>query len=95
MPLSEYIGLLKARGTMVQLGAPGTPVSLNLYSLLLGAKTLAGSLVGSPSEVREMLQFAVDKDVKPWVETRPMAEANQAMVDMEANKARFRYVLTN
>lgn len=95
MPLSEYISLLKPRGTLVQLGAPGTAVPLNLFSLLLGAKNLVGSLVGSPSEVREMLQFAADKKIKPWVETRPMAEANQAMVDMEANKARFRYVLTN
>ena len=53
------------------------------------------SLVGSPEQIREVLQFAVDKQVKPWVETRPTTEANQTFLDMEANKARFRYVLTN
>jgi D-arabinose 1-dehydrogenase-like Zn-dependent alcohol dehydrogenase len=42
-----------------------------------------------------MLQLVADKKVKPWVETRPMSEANQAIVDFEAGKPRFRYVLVN
>lgn len=42
-----------------------------------------------------MFQLAVDKKIKPWVEKRPMKDANQAIVDMEAGKARFRYVLQN
>lgn len=42
-----------------------------------------------------MLDLAVEKGVKPWVQTRPMAEANQAVQDMIAGKARYRYVLVN
>lgn len=42
-----------------------------------------------------MLQLAVDKDVKPWVEMRPMSEANQVVQDMDAGNARYRYVLVN
>lgn len=42
-----------------------------------------------------MLQLAVDKNVKPWIQKRSMKEANQAVVDMEAGKARYRYVLEN
>ena len=42
-----------------------------------------------------MLQLAVDKNIKPWVETRPMKDANQAIVDFEAGKPRYRYVLVN
>lgn len=42
-----------------------------------------------------MLKLAVDKKVKPWVEQRPMKEANQAIVDMKDGKARYRYVLVN
>ncbi len=33
--------------------------------------------------------------VKPWVEKRPMSDANQAIIDFEAGKPRFRYVLVN
>lgn len=42
-----------------------------------------------------MLQFCVDKDIHPWVELRPMKEANQAILDLSAGKPRFRYVLVN
>ena len=54
-----------------------------------------GSMIGSPGEIREMLQLAAEKNVKPWVEERPMKDANQAMIDMEKGKARYRYVLVN
>lgn len=42
-----------------------------------------------------MLQLAADKKVKPWVQGRPLADANQAIIDMAAGKARYRYVLVN
>lgn len=42
-----------------------------------------------------MLQLVADKNVKPWVEMRPMSDANQAIVDFEDGKPRFRYVLVN
>lgn len=55
---------------------------------------LTGSNIGSPSETRDMLELAASKNIKPWIQERPMSEANQAMVDFEAGKARYRYVLT-
>lgn len=42
-----------------------------------------------------MLQFAADRNIKPWVQLRPLKDANQAVVDMAAGKARYRYVLVN
>ena len=42
-----------------------------------------------------MLQLAADKNVQPLAEERPMRDANQAIVDMEQGKARYRYVLCN
>jgi len=42
-----------------------------------------------------MLQFAGDKGVKPWIQKYPMDKVNQAVVDMHAGKARYRYVLVN
>jgi D-arabinose 1-dehydrogenase-like Zn-dependent alcohol dehydrogenase len=56
---------------------------------------MGGSLIGSPSEIREMLQLAAEKGVHPWIQQRPMTDANQAVVDMDAGKARYRYVLVN
>jgi alcohol dehydrogenase (NADP+) len=42
-----------------------------------------------------MLQLAADQKVKPWIQKRSMKEANQAVIDMTAGKARYRYVLEN
>jgi alcohol dehydrogenase (NADP+) len=42
-----------------------------------------------------MLEFAAEKKIKSWVQTRPMAEANQALLDVQAGKPRYRQVLVN
>lgn len=42
-----------------------------------------------------MLEFTAKKNIKPWIETRPMKEANMAIVDMDSGKARYRYTLVN
>ena len=53
------------------------------------------SLLADKFSVAEMLQFAVDHKVQSWVQTRPMSEASQAVKDMHAGKARYRFVLKN
>ncbi|KAI1491997.1 zinc-binding dehydrogenase [Biscogniauxia mediterranea] len=97
MPLTEYLTLLKAKGTFIQLGAPdgGELPPVNAFTLILNGIKIGGSLTGTPAEIREMLQLAADKQIKPWVELRPLKDANKVIVDMEQGKARFRYVLVN
>lgn len=96
MPLSQYVSLLKARGTFIQLGLPEDGhLTLPTAILIMRGIKLGGSLIGSPSDLREMLQLAADKQVKPWIEERPMKDANQAIQDMADGKARYRYVLVN
>jgi D-arabinose 1-dehydrogenase-like Zn-dependent alcohol dehydrogenase len=95
MPFNEYLALLKAEGTLVQVGVPEAPISLKPFSLIFGRKNVTGSGIGSPDEIRDMLQLAADKQIKPWVEKRPMSDANQAIIDLDAGKPRFRYVLVN
>lgn len=96
MPIGSYINLLRTSGTFVQLGAPEDGnLDIPTFALLMKRAKFGGSLVGSPSEIREMLQLAVEKKVKSWIQERPMKDANQAVVDMEAGKARYCYVLVN
>lgn len=52
-------------------------------------------MIGSRAEIEEMLELAVEKNVRAWVQPRPMKDANQAIQDMDAGKARFRYCLVN
>ncbi|KAL6411815.1 alcohol dehydrogenase-like protein [Ilyonectria robusta] len=95
MPFAEYLSLLRLGGTFVQLGAPDGPLPLPVFPLMQSRINVTGSGIGSPSEIRKMMDLAVRKDVKPWIEIRPMKEANQAMVDFEAGKPKYRYVLVN
>ncbi|KAL2826476.1 hypothetical protein BDW59DRAFT_171856 [Aspergillus cavernicola] len=97
MPLDDYLKLLKVGGTFVQVGAPdnGDLPRVNAFALIFNNVNLAGSAAGSPHEIEEMLQFAVDHNVKARVQVRPLSEANQVIKDMEAGKARYRYVLEN
>ncbi|CAG9988310.1 unnamed protein product [Clonostachys byssicola] len=97
MPLADYLGLLKYGGIFLQVGAPdgGELPPINVFDLMQAGLKIGSSSIGSPSDIEEMLQLAVEKRIKPWVMTRPMSEANQAIQDMEAGKARYRYVLVN
>ncbi|KAH0847973.1 hypothetical protein AYO21_03659 [Fonsecaea monophora] len=96
MPIAGYLALLRRDGTLVQVGNPDDGVfEVPATGIIIGRKKLAGSMIGAPGEIREMLQLAAEKNVKPWVEERPMKDANQAMVDMDNGKARYRYVLVN
>ena len=56
---------------------------------------MAGSPIGSPDEIREMLDVYAKEKVKGWIQTRKMAEANAAVVEMDKGKARYRFVLVN
>ncbi|KAI1764315.1 NADP-dependent alcohol dehydrogenase C [Hypoxylon sp. FL1150] len=97
MPLNGYLCLLKVKGTLIQVGAPDGRYlpPINAFTLLLSSIKIGGSAVGSPREISEMLQLAADKKIKSWVQERPLKDANQAIIDMEDGKARFRYVLVS
>ncbi|TAQ90932.1 hypothetical protein B7494_g793 [Chlorociboria aeruginascens] len=96
MPLTKYLQLLRTNGQFIQVGAPEDRVpGFNMFSLILKGIKLGGSATGSPKDISEMLEFAAKKGIHPFIEERPMKDANQAIVDMQNGKARYRYVLVN
>lgn len=99
MPLAQYLRLLKVDGVFVQVGAPEGPLPPILaWPLIQKGIKVTGSSIGSPKEIREMLEFAAKstksrRKAVPWVQERPMSDVNQALTDMEEGRARYRYVL--
>ena len=88
--------LLRTNGQFIQVGAPEDKLpAFNAFSLIVKGCKIGGSAIGAPAEIEEMLKVTVQKGVKPWIEKRPLKEANQAVLDMGAQKARYRYVLVN
>lgn len=96
MPLMGYLGLLRTRGRFIQVGAPEDKLpDMNAFAFIVKACTFGGSIIGSPAEIEEMLEFAAKNNIHPWIQKVPMQDANKAIVDMEAGKARYRYTLVN
>ena len=96
MPLQRYLSLLRFNGTFVQVGAPEDPLpGFNGFALMSKRAKLTGSMIGSPQDIKDMLKLFADKGIKTWNVNVPMDKANQAIVDMEDGKARYRYVLVN
>lgn len=94
--LSDYLWLLKRDGIFVQVGNPGaTGLTLSPWPLFMRRVLVTGSILGTPSETQELFALAAEKKLEFMIETRKMQEANQTMLDMEAGKARYRYVLVN
>ena len=95
-PLTEYLNLVRFDGTFCQIGAPdGGILKISYYPLMINRIKFISSMIGSPDEIGQMLQLAADKKMKPWVEERPMKEANRAVLDIEAGRPKYKYVLVN
>ncbi|NEA99683.1 NAD(P)-dependent alcohol dehydrogenase [Streptomyces sp. SID13726] len=88
-----YLGLLKAGGALVNVGAPEEPVSLNLFSLIGGSKTLAGSAIGGIAETQEMLDFCAGHGIGAEIELIAASEINDAYERVVNSDVRYRFVI--
>lgn len=95
MPMADYLSLLKVHGNLTLVGVPEKPIPLGAFALLGGGARLGGSLIGSPAEIKEMLELVQKTDTKSWIKVWPMTQINEALKDMEAGNARYRHVLKN
>jgi len=97
MPLSGYLKMLKTGGSFIQVGAPdgGELPPINAFTIISNGIKVGGSAIGSPQDIKDMLDLAVQRNIKPWIQQIPLKDANRAVVDLHAGKARYRYVLVN
>lgn len=90
---SIYLQALRPKGTLCLVGVPPKPVTLPAFPLISGLRTVTGSPIGSPQQVREMLDVAARHGVKAKVELFPMAKVNDAIEKVKKFKVRYRAVL--
>jgi len=55
--VDAYLSLLAVDGALVNVGAPAEPLSVNVFSLIMGRRSFAGSMIGGIRETQEMLDF--------------------------------------
>jgi uncharacterized zinc-type alcohol dehydrogenase-like protein len=90
-----YIQALRPTGTLCFVGVPPSAVSFQAFPLISGLRSISGSPIGSPHQLREMIDVAARHGVKATTESFPMAKANEAIEKVKKNKVRYRAVLAN
>ncbi|AWH90055.1 NAD(P)-dependent alcohol dehydrogenase [Limnobaculum parvum] len=92
--LNPYLATLKRDGTCVLVGLlePVEP-PMNSGLLVMGRKTLAGSLIGGIAETQEMLNFCAQHNITCDVEMINIQEINQAYTRMLKSDVKYRFVI--
>jgi uncharacterized zinc-type alcohol dehydrogenase-like protein len=92
--LDPLLASLRRDGTLCLVGAPSTPhPSPNVFGLIMGRKSIAGSLIGGIRETQEMLDFCGQHGITAEIERIPMEGINAAYERMTKGDVRYRFVI--
>lgn len=92
--VAPLMGGLAPRGRLVLLGAGKDPLPVSTGHLVVGERSMLGSITGTPYENEKTLNFSVLSDVRPMIEVMPMEQANEAFQKMKSGDVKFRMVLS-
>ena len=92
--MNLYLSTIKPRGRLHFVGAVLAPIETSVFSLMSGRKSISGSPVGSPINIKKMLDFCSKHKISPMVEHFKFDQINDAIKKLRDNKVRFRAVLT-
>jgi uncharacterized zinc-type alcohol dehydrogenase-like protein len=92
--LNPYIPTLSLNGTLVLVGyLGGLEPALNSISLILGRKSVAGSVIGGIDETQEMLDFCGKHKITADVEMIKIQDINEAYERMLKSDVKYRFVI--
>ena len=92
--VNPYVATLSISGTLVLVGYLGglEPI-LNTVPMILGRKSVAGSVIGGIAETQEMLDFCGKQNIVSEIEIIKMQEINEAYERMLKSDVRYRFVI--
>ena len=92
--LNPYVPTLALDGTLVLVGYLGAlDPALNTAPMVLGRKTVSGSLIGGIAETQEMLDFCGEHDITSDVEVIKIQDINAAYERMLKSDVKYRFVI--
>jgi uncharacterized zinc-type alcohol dehydrogenase-like protein len=92
--INPYIATLSVSGTIVIVGyLGGLDPFLNTVPMILGRRSVAGSLIGGIAETQEMLDFCGEHNIVSEVEVIKIQDINEAYERMLKSDVRYRFVI--
>ena len=92
--VNPYVSTLGINGTLVLVGyLGGLEPFLNTVPMILGRKSVAGSLIGGIAETQELLDFCGKHNIVSDIEIIKMQDINHAYERMLNSDVRYRFVI--
>lgn len=92
--LNPYVQTLSLSGTLVLVGFLGDlETMLNTAPMVMGRKSVAGSVIGGIAETQEMLDFCGEYGITSDVEVIRIQEINEAYERMLRSDVKYRFVI--
>ncbi|RXM40487.1 hydroxyacid dehydrogenase [Chryseobacterium sp. CH21] len=92
--VNPYVTTLNINGTHVLVGYLGglEPI-LNTVPMIMGRKSVAGSVIGGIAETQELLDFCGEHNIVSEIEMIKMQDINEAYERMLKSDVRYRFVI--
>jgi uncharacterized zinc-type alcohol dehydrogenase-like protein len=92
--VNPYVGTLNINGTLVVVGYLGglEPI-LHTVPMIMGRRSVAGSVIGGIAETQEMLDFCGEHNIVSEIELIKMQDINEAYERMLKSDVRYRFVI--
>ena len=91
--INAYLDLLRPDGNITLVGAPAKHLEFSAFSLIMGRRSLSGSLIGGIAETQEMLDFCGAHNITADVEIIPIQKVNEAYERLLKSDVKYRFAI--
>jgi len=91
--IDTYLNLLCSDGNLTLVGAPAKPLAISAFSLIMGRRSLSGSVIGGIAETQEMLNFCGEHNITADVEVIPIQKVNEAYERLLKSDVKYRFCI--
>ncbi|RLN53411.1 hypothetical protein BBP00_00009324 [Phytophthora kernoviae] len=79
MPYDLYLSLVRKRGTLIMVSLPEDQVKITPWFLVPRAVRVRGSVIGSITDIEDMLELAAKANVRPIIQKVQMPDLNKGL----------------
>ncbi len=91
--INAYLNLLRVDGSLALVGAPEHPLPVAAFSVIMGRKSFAGSMIGGIAETQEMLDFCGKHNIVSDIEMIDIRQINEAYERLLKSDVKYRFVI--